>query len=65
MIMVSFQECLLTMLLKAAKESPPIGAAIVAEAVKKHVDVKVEWGTETSLDIGDGVILTTSSSIIR
>ncbi len=53
------------MLLKANKTDPPIGAIIVANVVKKNVDTKVEWSGENSLDVGDGVILTTSASMIR
>ncbi len=53
------------MLLKASKSDPPIGAIIVANAAKKHLTVDVEWGGENALDVGDGVVLTTSASIIR
>jgi len=51
----------LQMLFKAAKVNPPVGAALVADVVGQQV----AWGEETSLDVGDGVILTSPSSIIR
>jgi hypothetical protein len=52
------------MLLKASKSDPPVGSIIVCKVVEGN-KVKVDWGTETSLDIGDGVVLSTGASIIR
>ena len=51
------------MLLKASKSEPPVGAIIVGQVTKSAV--KVKWEAETSLDIGDGVLLNTGASIIR
>ena len=53
------------MQIKASKTQPPIGALITIEAVKEALPIKVTWEKETSIDIGDGVILTTNSSIAR
>ena len=54
-----------TMQLKASKTQPPVGALITIEAVKETLPVKVVWDRETSIDIGDGVVLTTNTSIAR
>ena len=51
-----------TMLLKASKSDPPVGAIIVGQVTKNCM---VKWEAETSLDIGDGVLLNTGASIIR
>ena len=40
-----------------------MGAIIVGQVTKKVVQVK--WDAETSLDIGDRVLLNTEASIIR
>lgn len=54
------------MRVKLSKHNPPVGAAIVAKAVSKAIDLSVEWtAKETSCDVGEGVILTNSASIIR
>ena len=53
----------LMMLLKASKSDPPVGAIIVGQVTKSSLQVK--WEAETSLDIGDGVLLNTGASIIR
>ena len=50
------------MLLKASKSDPPVGAIIVGQVTKNCM---VKWEAETSLDIGDGVLLNTGASIIR
>ena len=50
-------------MLRASKSDPPVGAIIVNSAVKNNA--KVEWGNVTSMDVGDGVVLSTGASIIR
>ena len=53
-----------TMELKASKTNPPLGAIIVAKLAKK--DIKISWDkTSTEINIGEGVILRTCSSIAR
>ena len=50
--------------LKASKASPPLGAIILAKLAKK--DIKITWGqANTEMNIGEGVVLRTSSSIAR
>jgi hypothetical protein len=53
------------MQLKASKKEPPLGALITIEAVKGSLPVDIKWDNETSIDIGDGVTLTTNTSIAR
>ena len=53
------------MQLKASKSQPPLGALITIEAVKEKLPVDIKWDKETSIDIGDGVVLTTNTSIAR
>ena len=53
------------MQLKASKTEPPLGALITIEAVKETLPVDIKWDKETSIDIGDGVVLTTNTSIAR
>ena len=53
------------MQLKASKTQPPVGALITIEAVKDSLPVDVKWDEETSIEIGDGVTLTTNTSIAR
>ena len=53
------------MQLKASKTQPPVGALITIEAIKESFPVKFQWDNETSIDIGDGVTLTTNTSIAR
>ena len=53
------------MQLKASKTQPPLGALITIEAVKEKLPVDIKWDKETSIDIGDGVVLTTNTSIAR
>ena len=53
------------MQLKASKTQPPVGALITIEAVKDSLPVDIKWDKETSIDIGDGVTLTTNTSIAR
>ena len=53
------------MQLNASKTQPPVGALITIEAVKDSFPVDIKWDKETSIDIGDGVTLTTNSSIAR
>ena len=49
--------------LKSSKNTPPIGAIIVAKLVNPNITVK--WEAETQMDIGDGVHLRTCPSIAR
>ena len=49
--------------LKCAKTSPPLGAIITAKLVKN--EVKITWDKTTEINIGDGVVLKTCSSIAR
>ena len=51
--------------LKASKSSPPLGAIIMAQLAKK--DIKITWNntSTTELNVGEGVILRTCSSIAR
>ena len=51
------------MRMKASKSDPPVGAIIVYKIVGQSLDV--QWGNETSLDAGNGIVLSSSSSIIR
>lgn len=53
------------MLLKASKIDPPIGAVLTANATKKELQMKVEWGKETSFAVAKDLVLTNSASIIR
>ena len=53
------------MQLKASKTQPPVGALITIEAVKDSLPVDIKWDKETSIEIGDGVTLTTNTSIAR
>ena len=53
------------MQLKASKTQPPVGALITIEAVKDTLPVDIKWDKETSIEIGDGVTLTTNTSIAR
>ena len=53
------------MQLKASKTQPPVGALITIEAVKDLLPVDIKWDKETSIEIGDGVTLTTNTSIAR
>ena len=54
--------CLRNMELKCAKASAPFGAVITA----KLANVKISWNDKTTeIDIGDGVVLKTCSSIAR
>ena len=53
------------MQLKASKTQPPVGALITIEAVKDSFPVDIKWDKETSIEIGDGVTLTTNTSIAR
>ena len=39
---------------------------IVADLAKEFAPSKVQWGAgENSLDVGDGIVLTSSASMIR
>lgn len=49
--------------LKASKANPPLGAIITAHLVNKAI--KVKWDKENEMNVGDGVILRTCSSIAR
>lgn len=51
--------------LKVSKSDPPVGAIILSKVVQQAVASKIEWGAETSLDIGDKIVLTTNAGIVR
>ena len=56
---------MIKMQLIASKTQPPVGALITIEAVKELLPIDIKWGKETSIEIGEGVTLTTNTSIAR
>ncbi|XP_013406588.1 bifunctional glutamate/proline--tRNA ligase isoform X2 [Lingula anatina] len=54
----------MTLTLKASKTSPPIAALLSAEHLKGIVDVKVQWESNTSLEV-NSTSFSTNASICR
>ncbi len=50
---------------KASRSDPPIGAVIVLKMAKNMVQTEVKWDDVTAFDIGKGVVLSSSASIMR